>query len=311
MKKIIAILLAGITVISLTGCGSSAEGPAAGSNASIEDVVTPSTGDSTLSEASTEDPLEDVVDMLYYKRLGDDSIMAACYTEEGIARLGNDYYVVHVGEAKIYDAQGKKVTLDELVRGCPIEIQWPGMVAMSYPGQISASVVTALSDEPDPAVPPEDEIRPIGDGPAWWEEETVTEVPDLNLEYQTTDFVTMMRIVYHTGSWTYSEEGSVAGGGTNAAKDGLAPQEWTYDDNNTIKRAGFDTIKLSTYPEAQEITVTAYPAEDSTAEGTALMLDENGTLELLDGAYIYEVSCVWNGEQYQGEAVYGFKVVEP
>lgn len=56
-----------------------------GLNGTIEDVVTSSTGDSTLSEASTEDPLEDVVDMLYYKRLGDDSIMAACYTEEGIA----------------------------------------------------------------------------------------------------------------------------------------------------------------------------------------------------------------------------------
>ena len=310
MKKITAILLSVMIVLSLVGCGSSSQAPHSSPSAGAE-----APGASVPEEEATVEvsgiPEKMTVDMLYFKKLGDTSIMAACYTDEGVAQLGSDYYVIHVGDAKIYNTQGEEISLDQLTRGCEIQIQWPGMVMESYPGQISAEIVTALSDEASPAVPPEDEIQPIDGGVKWWEEEPVTEVPALDLEYTTPDFSCQMIVEPRYGSWSYgaAETGtSGSGGASNALLDGQSPWDWDYDDNHTVKRSGFDSMVLSTAPAAEEMTVTAYAVDQPDAEGAAVELDEQGTLHLLDGDYIYVIHAKWNSEQYQGEATYGFLV---
>lgn len=309
MKRWLAMLLAIFSIWSFAGCGADSEteqsaadsGSVPASGTPVEDVTEET---SRLESGSV------TAEMIYFKDLGDGAIMAACYGE-GRDLLGGDYYVVHVGDAVIYNAQGEEIPLEQLVRGCPIQVTWPGMVMESYPGQFSAEVVTALSDEAMDGVPPEDEIPSLFGGPKWWEEETVTEVPPLILTYSDDIAVTSVQIDMHTGSWAYSEEGTFSSGGTNAVKDGLPPQEWTFDDNNTIKRGGFDTVTLSTAPEADQITVTAYALEG--AEETELQLGDGNVLTLLDGDYIYVVHCVWDGANkiYQGAALYGFKVAAP
>jgi hypothetical protein len=252
----------------------------------------------------------DQVEMLYYKRLGDEGIMAACNTQEGIDRLGQDYYEVWVGNAEIYNAQGEAISLDDLPRGCPLEIQWSGAIAESYPAQISATVVTALSDTPDPSVPPEDEIPVAGNGSAWWVPEPVTEVPDLGLDYVTGEFSVHMIISPRNGNWEYAqEEGSIVSGGATAKiLDGSAPSDWTYDDNNTLKRQDMETVTLSTSPQYQTMTVTAYTPDMSQSQ--TVPLGEDGTLTLLEGDHIYVVEVQWEGEDYAGSGTYGFLVTE-
>lgn len=297
MKKCLALCAVFAMIISLVGCGSSA------APTQISETAVP----------SAEEPAEmnfGQIDMLYYLNLGGGSIMAACYTPEGIDRLGQDYYVVHVGAAEIYNASGEKITLEELTRGCPIRVTWPGMVMESYPGQIAAETVTALSDEADPTVPPEDEIQPFGDGPRWWVPEPVTEVPNLTAEYRNDQVAAAVILKARCGAWSYADaEGSeLSGGAENARLDGLTPQEWDYDDRNTIQRSGFDTLTLTLAPEAQELQVMAYAYGTAEDAGTEVEISEDGAIPLLDGDTIYVVTARWGSVEYQGYAVYGFLV---
>lgn len=306
MKKIFAFILTISLMLSLAACGSSAQ-----PDSTSETTTSPETTE-TSQVPSMEETAASQVDMLYYLKVGEDSIMAAPYTQEGIDQLGQDYYVVHVNAAKIYNAAGEEISLEELTRGCPIRITWPGMVMSTYPGQINAEKVEALSDEADPAVPPEDEIEPFGDGPKWWVEEPVTEVPVLHVEYRT-DMAAVVQIVQKRyGSWSFTEEAEgseISGGASNAQLDGQTPWEWTYDDSNTITRK-MDTLTLTFSTEAQTIQVTAYAYDDPQDPGTDVLVSEDGTIELLEGDHIYVISASWDTDQYQGEGTYGILVKE-
>lgn len=303
MKRM--ILLAAVLMLSLTACNSGATG----NSTSVTPDVVPE--QSAGGESSTAEELA-TVDMLYYLNLGDGSIMAACNTETGKQSLGEDYYVVHVDAAEIYNAQGKKISLEELTRGCPIRIAWPGMVMESYPGQISAVTVTALSDEADPLVPPEDQIPSIDGGPKWWEPETVTQVPEMSIEYRNDLGEITALVECRHGSWSYGQEdsqGNLSGGASSDRKDGQKPQEWTFPEQGILRRQGEETVKLGFSPAPQSISVTAYRQDDPEDQGTPVALDADNNLTLLDGNYVYAVSVQWDG-QYHGNAVYGFLVTE-
>ena len=311
MKKIFAFILTISLMLSLAACGSSAQPDSTSETTTSETTTSPETTE-TSQVPSMEETAASQVDMLYYLKVGEGSIMAAPYTQEGIDQLGQDYYVVHVDAAKIYNAAGEEISLEELTRGCPIRITWPGMVMDSYPGQINAEKVEALSDEADPSVPPEDEIEPFGDGPKWWVEEPITEVPVLHVEYRT-DMAAVVQIVEKRyGSWSFTEEAEdsdISGGASNTQLDGQTPWEWTYDDSNTITRE-VDTLTLTFSTEAQTIQVTAYAYDDPQDPGTDVPVSEDGTIELLEGDHIYVISASWDTDQYQGEGTYGILVKE-
>lgn len=311
MKKIFAFILTISLMLSLAACGSSAQPDSTSDTTTSETTTSPETTE-TSQVPSMEETAASQVDMLYYLKVGEGSIMAAPYIQEGIDALGQDYYVVHVNAAKIYNAAGEEITLEELTRGCPIRITWPGMVMSTYPGQINAEKVEALSDEADPSVPPEDEIEPFGDGPKWWVEEPITEVPVLHVEYRT-DMAAVVQIVEKRyGSWSFTEEAEdsdISGGASNTQLDGQTPWEWTYDDSNTITRE-MDTLTLTFSTEAQTIQVTAYAYDDPQDPGTDVPVSEDGTIELLEGDHIYVISASWDTDQYQGEGTYGILVKE-
>lgn len=299
--KLFALLM--VAALLLTACGTSEA-----SSAQAEEI-TQETNDVAAADVDTvvvdENAEMTTVDMLYYLQLSDSSIMAACNTEEGQALLGQDYYVILLGDAEIYNASGEKITLEELTRGCPIQIEWPGMVMESYPGQIAAAKVTALSDEADPNVPPEDEIPAVNGGEKWWEPQPVTELPSMTVEYSTPDFSVAV-FVGGTGNWTYTQDGE----DVYVVSDGSHPLEMTYDDNNTIKRVGFDSVKLTHGPAADTMVVSAYV--DGSEEAVDVTIGEDGTMELLDGSeVIYVVTSFWNGESYSGDGTYAFKVIVP
>lgn len=310
MKKFLSLFIV-LCFVFLTACGTSTLDAAEGSVPAADNAEP----NATASPAETEDQSEQV-DMLYYKKIGDNSLMAACYTDEGIDLLGQDYYVIHAGEAVITNAEGETVSLDELTRGCPVRITFPGMVMSSYPGQINATSIQALSNEADPSVPPEDEIEPIVDGGAkWWEEEPVKEIPRLGVEYVTSDFSAYATMHCSYGSWNYTaEDGSGVGtdscGASNTMLDGQEPSDWEFDEEHTIKRSGFNIITLSTSVDAASITVKAYAVDAPEKVWVDVELTDDGELKLPDGNCVFEVKAEWNSDQYQGDATYYFLVTE-
>lgn len=312
MKRIVALLMALGLAVTATGCGSSqsvgssqsALPSAPEASASIDAAQSASDAEAGASL----DQQSDTVTMIYYLNLKDGSIMAACRDQSGIDSLGGDYIKVYTDNAAIEDAAGNPVALSDIARGSILQVTFPGMVTMSIPAQISASKIVVSADAPED-VPAENEIPDRGSG-KWWEPEVVNQVPDLSIQYRSEYGQISQLIPYHTGSWSYGDEGAQQGGMTNAALDGQKPQDWVYDEYNTLTRAGFDTVTLTFAAAPEDITVTAYLRSDPEDPGTQIPVEADGSIALLqsDENVVYTVSGMWNTEAYQGWAVYGFLV---
>lgn len=312
MKRIVALLMALGLAVTATGCGSSqsvgssqsALPSAPEASASIDAAQSASDAEAGASL----DQQSDTVTMIYYLNLKDGSIMAACRDQSGIDSLGGDYIKVYTDNAAIEDAAGNPVALSDIARGSILQVTFPGMVTMSIPAQISASKIVVSADAPED-VPAENEIPDRGSG-KWWEPEVVNQVPDLSIQYRSEYGQISQLIPYHTGSWSYGDEGAQQGVMTNAALDGQKPQDWVYDEYNTLTRAGFDTVTLTFAAAPEDITVTAYLRSDPEDPGTQIPVEADGSIALLqsDENVVYTVSGMWNTEAYQGWAVYGFLV---
>ena len=312
MKKFVALLMALGLAVTATGCGSSqsvgssqsALPSAPEASASIDAAQSASDAEAGASL----DQQSDTVTMIYYLDLKDGSIMAACRDQSGIDSLGGDYIKVYTDNAAMEDAAGNPVALSDIARGSILQVTFPGMVTMSIPAQISASKIV-VSEEAPADVPAENEIPDRGSG-KWWEPEVVNQVPDLSIQYRSQYGQVSQLIPYHTGSWSYGDEGAQQGGMTNAALDGQKPQDWVYDEYNTLTRAGFDTVTLTFAAAPEDITVTAYLRSDPEDPGTQIPVEADGSIALLQSNedVVYTVSGTWNTEDYQGWAVYGFLV---
>lgn len=312
MKKFVALLMALGLAVTAAGCGSSqsvgssqsALPSAPEASASIDAAQSASDAEAGASL----DQQSDTVTMIYYLDLKDGSIMAACRDQSGIDSLGGDYIKVYTDNAAIEDAAGNPVALSDIARGSILQVTFPGMVTMSIPAQISASKIV-VSEEAPADVPAENEIPDRGSG-KWWEPEVVNQVPDLSIQYRSEYGQISQLIPYHTGSWSYGDDGAQQGGMTNAALDGQKPQDWVYDEYNTLTRAGFDTVTLTFAAAPEDITVTAYLRSDPEDPGTQIPVEADGSIALLqsDEDVVYTVSGTWNTEAYQGWAVYGFLV---
>ena len=312
MKKFVALLMALGLAVTAAGCGS---GQSVGSSQSALPSAPEASASVDAAQSASDaeagaslDQQSDTVTMIYYLDLKDGSIMAACRDQSGIDSLGGDYIKVYTDNATMEDAAGNPVALSDIARGSILQVTFPGMVTMSIPAQISASKIVVSAEAPAD-VPAENEIPDRGSG-KWWEPEVVNQVPDLSIQYRSQYGQISQLIPYHTGSWSYGDDGAQQGGMTNAALDGQKPQDWVYDEYNTIQRAGFDTVKLTFAPAPEEMTVTAYDRADPEDTGTQIPVEADGSIALLDGDgdVVYTVSGTWNSEAYQGWAVYGFLV---
>ena len=312
MKRFVALLMALGLAVTAAGCGS---GQSVGSSQSAlpSALEASASVDAAQSASDAEagaslDQQSDTVTMVYYLDLKDGSIMAACRDQSGIDSLGGDYIKVYTDNAAMEDAAGNPVALSDIARGSILQVTFPGMVTMSIPAQISASKIV-VSEEAPADVPAENEIPDRGSG-KWWEPEVVNQVPDLSIQYRSEYGQISQLIPYHTGSWSYGDEGAQQGGMTNAALDGQKPQDWVYDEYNTLTRAGFDTVTLTFAAAPEDITVTAYLRSDPEDPGTQIPVEADGSIALLqsDEDVVYTVSGTWNTEAYQGWAVYGFLV---
>lgn len=312
MKRMLSLILAAALGLALTACGSSQPSSLAPAEKdSAEAVSAPAV--STQDSAESEHPLadgSDTVGMIYFLDLKDGSIMAACYDDAGTEALGGDYLKVYVDNAEIIDSDGNPMTLEDMNRGCLMDVSFPGMVTMSIPAQISATKIVVTNNTPDPDFPDENDIPDLFGTGKWWEPEVVNQAPDLVIQYKDSLGQYSQMIPYKTGDWSYGDDSAMEGGMSNAALDGQKPQEWVFDEYTTVKRTTFDTVKLVFAPQPDNMTVTMYRQDDPEDTGTEIPVSEDGeiTLEGGDVNMIYVVTGDWQSEYYQGSAIYGFLV---
>lgn len=312
MKRMLSLILAAALGLALTACGSSQPSSLAPAEKdSAEAVSAPAV--STQDSAESEHPLangSDTVGMIYFLDLKDGSIMAACYDDAGTEALGGDYLKVYVDNAEIIDSDGNPMTLEDMNRGCLMDVTFPGMVTMSIPAQISATKIVVTNNTPDPDFPDENDIPDLFGTGKWWEPEVVNQAPDLVVQYKDSLGQYSQMIPYKTGDWSYGDDSAMEGGMSNAALDGQKPQEWVFDEYTTVKRTTFDTVKLVFAPQPDNMTVTMYRQDDPEDTGTEIPVSEDGeiTLEGGDVNMIYVVTGDWQSEHYQGSAIYGFLV---
>lgn len=312
MKRMLSLILAAALGLALTACGSSQPSSLAPAEKdSAEAVSAPAA--STQDSEETGNPLangSDTVGMIFFLDLKDGSIMAACYDDAGTEALGGDYLKVYIDNAEITDADGNPMTLEDMNRGCLMDVSFPGMVTMSIPAQISATKIVVTNNTPDPDFPDENDIPDLFGTGKWWEPEVVNQAPDLVVQYKDSLGQYSQMIPYKTGDWSYGDDSAMEGGMSNAALDGQKPQEWVFDEYTTVKRTTFDTVKLVFAPQPDNMTVTMYRQDDPEDTGTEIPVSEDGeiTLEGGDVNMIYVVTGDWQSEHYQGSAIYGFLV---
>ena len=307
-------MLAAALGLSLAACGSSQASslaPAEKDSAETEAVSTPAA--SAEDSAESGNPMadgSDSVGMIYFLDLKDGSIMAACYDDAGTEALGGNYLKVYIDNAEITDADGNPMTLEDMNRGCLMDVTFPGMVTMSIPAQISATKIVVTNNTTDPDFPDENDIPDLFGTGKWWEPEVVNQAPDLVVQYKDSLGQYSQMIPYKTGDWSYGDDSAMEGGMSNAALDGQKPQKWVFDEYTTVKRTTFDTVKLVFAPQPDNMTVTMYRQDDPEDTGTEVPVSDSGeiTLEGGDVNMIYVVTGDWQSEYYQGNAIYGFLV---
>ena len=321
MKRFFSGLFAAALMLSLTACGSSTAASSGVSSAlasSGAENTAPAAPAESVPESTTENSTEDseqgagemvTSTMVYFLDLGDGAIMAAPIDDTGTDLLGGDYLKVFIENAEITDADGNSMTLDQMERGCVMDVTFPGMVTMSIPAQISATRIVVTNNTPDPDFPDEHDIPDLFGTGKWWEPEVVNQAPDLVVQYSDDLGQYSQMIPYKTGTWSYGDDSTREGGVSNARLDGQKPQEWVFDEYSTVKKTTFDTVKLVFAPPAASMTVMAYHQDDPSDAGTELTISENGEISLLEeDNIVYVVSAQWDSEQYSGSAVYGFLV---
>ena len=322
MKRFFSGLFAAALMLSLTACGSSTA-----ASSGVSSALTSSGAENTAPAAPAESAPESTMEssqtgseqgagemvtstMLYFLDLGDGSIMAAPIDDTGTDLLGGDYLKMFIENAEITDADGNSMTLDQMERGCMMDVTFSGMVTMSIPAQISASKIVVTNNTPDPDFPAENDIPDLFGTGKWWEPEVVNQAPDLSVQYKDDLCQYSQLIPYKTGDWSYEDSSAKEGGLSNAKLDGQKPQDWFFDEYTTIQRTNFDTVKLTFAPSPDSLTVTVYCQDDPQDTGTDVPVSDSGeiTLDAGDVNMIYVVKGEWNSEHYQGSAVYGFLV---
>lgn len=315
MKRFFSFILALFMLAAFTACGSSqgasaSTAPVASSEINSAESSVPEAPASDVEDSTIMNGGETTVGMIYYLDLQDGSMMAACYDDVGTKVLGGDYLKVYMDNAEITDADGNPMTLEDMNRGCRMDVTFPGMVTMSIPTQISASKIVVTNNTPDPNFPAENDIPDLFGTGKWWEPEVVNQAPDLSVQYKDDLGQYNQLIPYKTGDWSYEDSSAKEGGLSNAKLDGQKPQDWFFDEYTTIQRTNFDTVKLTFAPSPDSLTVTVYRQDDPQDTGTDVPVSDSGeiTLDAGDANMIYVVKGEWNSEHYQGSAVYGFLV---
>lgn len=315
MKRFFSFILALFMLAAFTACGSSqgasaSTAPVASSKINSAESSVPETPASDVEDSTILSGGETTVCMIYFLDLQDGSMMAACYDDAGTKVLGGDYLKVYMDNAEITDADGNPMTLEDMNRGCLMDVTFPGMVTMSIPAQISASKIVVTNNTPNPDFPAENDIPDLFGTGKWWEPDVVNQAPDLSVQYKDDLGQYSQLIPYKTGDWSYEDSSAKEGGLSNAKLDGQKPQDWFFDEYTTIQRTNFDTVKLTFAPSPDSLTVTVYHQDDPQDTGTDVPVSDSGeiTLDAGDVNMIYVVKGEWNSEHYQGNAVYGFLV---
>ena len=205
---------------------------------------------------------------------------------------------------EIYDAEGNKITKEQLVKGNVVKIYGNGMMLESYPGQYPGITRMEVVEEgkPGDADVYQDVIDEI------YQEPDPAEPPSLNVEY--TDSLAIVTVMTGRGGyeWVYTDEDGLSNA---VVADAAHVLDWKEIADIVIDGSVDLTLYFSSEP--QEVEAVRYDSSlagkaQENPQGEKISVEKKGgkfTISGVTPGYIYNVTGIWEN----GKADYGFITV--
>lgn len=206
----------------------------------------------------------------------------------------------------IFDINGNKIDLNQLVRGNKVKIYGDGIMAESYPGQYPGVSRIEIIEEGNPA--DADQYQEIVDG--LYMEPDPAEPPTLQVDY-TTDLAAVTVLANRGGyEWVYMDKDGLSNAIVADSVHVLNWGELLID----ISLTEPTDLVLSFSEKPEDVEIIRYDSSlmgkaEEMPEGEKITVAEkNGqlVLEAAEGGYVYEIVGIWEN----GRAMYGFLTVK-
>lgn len=204
---------------------------------------------------------------------------------------------------EVYDANGKKITFGQLVRGNIVRIYGDDIMAESYPGQYPGVNRIEVEEEGNPS--DADKYQEIVD--QIYTEPDPAEPPFMQVEY-TTDLAVATVFINRGGyEWVYIDKDGLSNA---VVADSIPVLDWEEDllADIVLSEPVDLTLVFSEIP--QEVEAIRYDSSlagkgTEGPEGEKVTLAEKDgqfVIEGAEGGYVYEITGIWEN----GRATYGF-----
>lgn len=204
---------------------------------------------------------------------------------------------------EVYNANGKKITFGQLVRGNIVRIYGDDIMAESYPGQYPGVNRIEVEEEGNPS--DADKYQEIVD--QIYTEPDPAEPPFMQVEY-TTDLAVATVFINRGGyEWVYIDKDGLSNA---VVADSIPVLDWEEDllADIVLSEPVDLTLVFSEIP--QEVEAIRYDSSlagkgTEGPEGEKVTLAEKDgqfVIEGAEGGYVYEITGIWEN----GRATYGF-----
>ena len=207
---------------------------------------------------------------------------------------------------EVFDINGNKISMEQLVKGNMVKIYGDNIMAESYPGQYPGVTKMEVVEEGSPS--DADQYQGIVD--EIYTEPDPAEPPTMQVEY-TTELANAVVLANRGGyEWVYTDKDGLSNA---VVADSVHVLDWGDLLIDVTLTDPLD-LTLSFSDKPTEVKVVRY---DSALRGKAQEMPEGEEvpvvekdgkfmLEGVDGDYVYEVTGVWEN----GRATYGFYTVQ-
>ena len=204
---------------------------------------------------------------------------------------------------EVYNANGKKITFGQLVRGNIVRIYGDDIMAESYPGQYPGASRIEVEEEGNPS--DADKYQEIVD--QIYTEPDPAEPPFMQVEY-TTDLAAATVFINRGGyEWVYIDKDGLSNA---VVADSIPVLDWEEDLLADIVLSEPVDLTLVFTEIPQEVEVIRYDSSlagkgTEGPEGEKVTLAEKDgqfVIEGAEGGYVYEITGIWEN----GRATYGF-----
>lgn len=232
------------------------------------------------------------------------------YGENGYILVGEEAGVFTVTAPQemyeVYDINGNKIAINQLVKGNVVKIYGDGIMAESYPGQYPGVSRMEVIEEGKPS--DADQYQEIVD--EIYTEPDPAEPPTLQVDY--VNALAAVSILANRGGyeWVYMDKDGLSNA---VVADSQHVLDWGDLLIDIILTEPID-LTLSFSDKPQNVEVVRYDsslmgkAQDMPEGESVAVVEKDGefVMEGVEGNYVYEVTGIWEN----GRATYGFLTVQ-